>query len=70
MVGHELAIEQREPGEFQPRDEVSERDLRRVGRAADHRFAEKRSAQRHPVKSADQIFIAPAFDAVRMTVGM
>jgi len=36
VIGHELAIEQGEAADFQPRDERGERDLRRIGGAAEH----------------------------------
>jgi len=54
---------------------MGERHFRRVGRTADHRFAEKRAAERNPVKSADKIaasvrIAVPAFDAVRVADGV
>lgn len=45
---------------------MRERDLRRVARAADHRFAEKGAPERYAVQPADQIALVPAFDAVRV----
>ena len=53
MRGEELAIEQREAADAQPRDQPGQRDLRRIGDAADHRFAEERAAQRKAVEPAD-----------------
>lgn len=66
MRGDELAVEQLPAARDQPRDEMRERDLRRVARAADHRFAEKGAAQRHAVEPADEFAALPAFDAMRM----
>lgn len=66
MRGDELAVEQFPAARAQPRDEVRERDLRRVARAAHHRFAEKGAAERHPVEPAGEFAVQPAFDAVRM----
>jgi len=48
------------------RDQMRERDLRRIARPADHRFAEEGAAERHAVKPADQLVVQPAFDAVRV----
>ena len=49
MRGLELAVQQRESTGLQPRDEMRERDLRRIGGAADHAFTEKGTPQRQPV---------------------
>jgi hypothetical protein len=49
MRGLELAIKQIEAAGLQPRDEMRQRDLRRVGRAADHAFAKKGPPERQPV---------------------
>jgi hypothetical protein len=65
MIGLELAIEQGEATRLQPRDEPGEGNLRGVGRAADHAFAEKGAAEREPVKPADQIVPIPALDRMR-----
>lgn len=65
MVGLELAIEQAEPARFQPRDQPRQRDLRRIGRAADHALAEKRPTQRKAVEAADKLVGLPAFDRMR-----
>jgi len=53
VIGLELAIEQREAARIQPRDQPGERDFRRIGRAADHRFAEEGATQRQAVQPAD-----------------
>lgn len=62
MIGLELAVEQREAADPEPRDQPGERDLGSIARAADHRFAEKGAAQRQAVKPADQPVAVPAFD--------
>lgn len=66
MRGDELAIEQFPAAGAEPRDEVRQRDLRRVTRAADHRFAEKGAPERHPVEPARKLAVQPAFDAMRV----
>ncbi len=67
MIGHELAVEQREPAEPQPRHQPGDRHLRRIGPSRHHRFAEKRPPQRHPVQPADQFVPVPAFDRMGKT---
>jgi len=67
MRGDELAVEQVPAARDQPRDEMRERDLRSVARAADHRFAEEGAPERHAIEPADEPPVPPAFDAVRMT---
>lgn len=67
MRGDELAIEQFPAARDEPRDEVRERDLRRIARAADHRFAEEGPAECDAIEAPRQLAIKPAFDAVRMT---
>ena len=47
-----LAVDQREPARAQYPDEVDERDLRRVGLAREHRFAEEHAADRDAVETA------------------
>ena len=54
VVGHELAVEQGEIADLQARDEPGQRDLRGVGRAAEHAFAEEGAAELHAVEPADQ----------------
>ena len=62
MIGLELAVEQGEPADAQPRDQPGERHFRGIARPAHHRFAEERPAQRQAVKPADQPLALPAFD--------
>ena len=66
MRGDELAVEQLPPARAQARDEVRERNLGRIARPADHRFAEKGAAERDAVEAADQFAILPALDAMRV----
>lgn len=49
MIGHELAIEQQEMAEAKPGYEPRQRNLRRVGATAEHRFAEEGPAKAHAV---------------------
>src|ERR1051326_7128213 len=42
-----------------------ERDLARIGDAAEHALAEKGAAERDPIETADQFTVMPALDAVR-----
>ncbi len=63
MVGLELAVEQGEPTDLQSRYQPGDRDLRRVGRAAEHAFAEKGAAQLDAVEAADQpTILVPRLD--------
>ncbi len=66
MVGHELAIEQQEMAEPEPRHKPGKRDLRRIGSKAEHRFAEEGAAKAHPVEATNQFAVValamPAFD--------
>ena len=66
MGRDELAVEQPPAARAQPRDEVGERDFRRVARPADHGFAEKSAAERHAIKPARKLALQPAFDAMRV----
>ena len=70
MIGDELAIEQGVMTDAEAGDEPGKRDLRRVGAAAEHRFAEKGAAQLDPVETAHQRAVVPAFDRVGMAGGM
>src|SRR4051812_773407 len=45
-------------------DQPSERDLRGVGHAAEHRLAKEGAAEADPVEPADQLTALPAFDRV------
>jgi hypothetical protein len=62
MVGQELAIEQLETTDAQPRDQPCQRDLRRAGCAADHGFAEKRLTEREAVQAAGETLTVPDLD--------
>ena len=52
----------REIADLQPRDQPGQRDLRRVGRPAEHALAEERAAELHAVEAADQLAAVPHFD--------
>src|SRR3546814_13503219 len=52
--GDELAVEQAPAAGDQPRDEMRERDLRRVARPADPPLAEERPPERHAVEDRKQ----------------
>ena len=64
MTGGELRVEQREAAGDQPRHQMHQRDLRRIGDAVEHAFAEERAAERETVESADQRFAVINLDAV------
>lgn len=66
MLGHELAVEKREVSDLEARDEPCQRDLRCVGGAAEHGFAEEGAAQLHAIETADEIISPPTFDRVGM----
>ena len=55
---------------LQPGDQPGEGDLRSIGHAAEHRFAEEGPAQLHAIEAADQLSIVPAFDRMGMADGM
>src|SRR4030095_17185395 len=59
--------EERELPRAQVFDQRNERDLRRVGHAMEHRFTEKRAADRDPVKSASKLVVLPSFYRMRVT---
>ena len=58
----ELGVQQHVTAINQVSDKVHERDLRGIGRAAEHAFAEERAAERDAIKAADELFAVPAFD--------
>src|SRR4051794_11975689 len=60
-----LRIEQGEALRLQLLDERPERDLRRPGRAMEHRLAEKGTADRDTIEAAHQLVRRPRFDGVR-----
>ena len=62
VVGHELAIEQREIAAFEARHEPCQRDLGGVTPAAEHALAEKGPAELHAVNPADEIGVLPHLD--------
>ena len=70
VIGDELAIEQAEPADAQPRDEPGERHLGGVAPAAEHALAEKGRAEADAVKPADEHIILPAFDRMGVAAPM
>lgn len=66
MVGHELAIEQLEPGGLEPRDEMRERNLGGIGGEAEHAFPEKGRTDSQPIQAADQRPVLPRLDRMRV----
>ncbi len=65
MIGHELAVEQREATRLHPRHQPGQPYLRCVGTARDHAFTKKGAAQRDAIKPADKLLPFPAFDRMR-----
>jgi hypothetical protein len=70
VLGHELAVEQREAADLEPGDQPRERNLRCVGPAAEHALAEEGPAQFHAIEAADERAIAPDFDGMSVTGGV
>lgn len=70
MLGHELAVEQREAAGAQARDQPGERDLGRVRPGREHAFAEKGAAEPDPVEPADQLALAPHLDRMGVAGGV
>ena len=64
MVGHELTVEQREPGEEHSRRQPCQRDLGRIGPPRHHALAEKGLSQRHAIQAADQLLALPHLDGM------
>src|SRR6185437_3767922 len=64
VPGDPLRVEQDEPALAQPFDERHQCDLRGVGGAMEHRFAEECAAKRHAVEAADQLLVLPGLDRV------
>lgn len=64
MIGHELAIEQRETRKTHARRQPRQRDLGRVGPPRYHAFAEKGSPQRHAIQPANQFLALPYLNAM------
>jgi hypothetical protein len=62
MLGHELAIEQSEIADLEPRDEPRERDFRGVARTAEHALAKESAAELHAIEPADERPLVPYLD--------
>ena len=71
MVGDELAVEQHIAARPQPADKMRQRDLRCIGRAAEHALAEEGATERDTVKPAHHLSAdvtrAPHLDRMGMT---
>jgi len=70
MVGYELAIEQPKPTYLHARDQICQRDFRRVGSTRKHALAKKSATHGEAVESADQFIVKPALYAMRMAHGV
>ncbi len=70
MIGHELAVEQSEAADDQPRHEPGQGDLRCVGPDREHAFAEEGAPQSYAVEAADQLAIFPGLDRMGVAVLM
>ena len=64
VAGHELAVEQGEAADLQPRDQPGQRDLRGVGHPAEHAFAEEGAAELDAVEPADQLAVRRASTSI------
>jgi hypothetical protein len=64
MLSHELAVEEPEPSNLQPRHQPCERYLRGVALGREHAFAEEGGAELYAVEAADELIPVPAFDRV------
>ena len=58
----ELAIEQDEMADLEPRHQPGQGDLRRIGHPAEHRFPKESPSELHAVEAPDQLSVVPAFD--------
>jgi len=70
MFGQELAIQQLEPADLEARDEMRERDLGCVTRAAEHALPEEGRTQPHAIEAADELVVLPGFDRMRVAAAM
>lgn len=67
MFGHELAVEEAEPADLEPRYQPGEGDLGGIAPEREHAFTEKGRTELHPVEAADEDIVLPAFDRMGMT---
>src|SRR4051812_17967317 len=63
--GSNLTVDERKIARLQVLGQPHERDLRRIGRAREHRLAEEYPADRDPVEPADELFAPPALERMR-----
>ena len=62
MRRHELAVEQAEAADDQPRHQPGQSDLGGVGLQRHHRFAEESRAEPDAVEAAGQLAVLPDLD--------
>src|SRR4051794_17555283 len=68
MVGDELGVKQAVATGLEPRHQMYQSDLRCVARAVEHALAEEHRAERHAIKTADQLIAIIDLDAMAMPV--
>jgi len=62
MLGQELAVEQLEPANLEPRDEIGQRNLGRIARPAEHALPKESPSEAHAIQAADQFVARPGLD--------
>src|SRR5262249_34702025 len=67
VSGHELGVKQLEATEFEPGNQIDERDLARVARLGEHALAKKRTAEMDAVEATDQLVALPDLDRMTMS---
>src|SRR5207245_2704047 len=66
MLGDILRVEQFEAARNQPRHQMHQRRLRGVAGVVKHALTEEGAAEADPIEPADELVVAPDFDAVTM----
>src|SRR5271157_2261178 len=69
MRRDELRVQQAIAAAVQPRHQMDQADFGSVGGAMKHAFAEKGAAHRQPVKTADQLAVAPGLNRMGVAKG-
>ncbi len=64
MRARHLAVDERNVPRAALRDEARERDLRGVGRAREHGFAEEHAPESYAIEAADQLALVPGLERV------
>jgi len=67
MLGHELAVEEREIADLKPGHEPGQRHLRRIAGAAEHALAEEGAPELHTIKASDELAAQAHFDRMGVT---